>query len=86
MSTKAKKIIDDTILNSKDFTMFIEQQVSKSGCDILDALVTYAEKNNIEIETVAGLVKNSHVLKARLAAESEKYNLLKEKSGNKLPI
>jgi hypothetical protein len=86
MAANVKKEINEKLLNTKEFTMFIEKQVSQSGCEYLDAIVSYADKHQIEIETVASLVKNSHVLKARLAAESEEANLLKSKKSNKLPI
>lgn len=86
MTAKVKNQISEKLLNTKEFTLFIEKQVTQSGCDYLDAIVSYADKHQIEIETVASLVKNSHVLKARLAAESEDANLLKTKKSSKLPI
>lgn len=79
------KEIEDNILTVKQFTDMIEEMVVKYRCTYLDALTLYAEKNNVEIETVASLVKNSHVLKAKLAAESEESNLIKS-GGSKLPI
>lgn len=78
--------IDKKIITVKDFTYQIERFVSEKRCEYLDALIYYAEKNNVEVESIASLVKNSHVLKAKLAAESEDNNLIKRKSGKKLPI
>lgn len=79
------KEITDNILTVKQFTEEIELFVSQSSCSYLDALTWYAEKHNVEIETVASLVRNSHILKAKLAAESEDAKLIK-RSGSKLPI
>jgi len=49
----------------------------------MDALVHYSEYNDIEIETIADLVKKIPVLKVSLLEEAEKLNLV-EKSA-KLP-
>jgi len=49
----------------------------------MDALVHYSEYNDIEIETIADLVKKIPVLKLSLLEEAEKLNLV-EKSA-KLP-
>ncbi len=85
MSAKAKKAVEET-LNTKNFTLLIEEFVARTGSDYLDAMIHFAEKNNVEIDTVASLVKTSHVLKAKLAAESEETRLLKPTTGAKLPI
>ena len=77
--------IDEKIITVKDFALSIETFVNDKKIGYLDALTHYADQNNVEIETIASLVKNSHVLKAKLAAESEGKKLLKA-SGNKLPI
>lgn len=79
------KEITDNILSIKEFTEVIESMVKDHQCTYLDALTLYAENNQVEIETVASLVKNSHVLKAKLAAEAEENKTLKP-SGSKLPI
>ena len=84
METSMKELTD-SILTVKQFTSVIETMVSKMDCTYLEALTKYAEDNGIEIETIGSLVKGSHVLKAKLAAESEELRLLKP-SGAKLPI
>jgi hypothetical protein len=86
----AKKLTDvrevnENILTVKEFTMIIEDMVSRMRMSYLDALTHYAEINSIEVETVGALVKSSHVLKAKLASESEEMRLI-QSSGNKLPI
>jgi hypothetical protein len=79
------KEISDNILSVKQFTETIEMYVKKRDCTYIDALTLYAEENEIEIETVASFVKNSHVLKAKLAAESEENKTIKPQ-GSKLPL
>lgn len=82
---KDLKDINDKIMTVKEFTVIIEGMVVDLRCTYLDALTTYSDQNNIEIETVGALVKSSHVLKAKLAAESEEMKLIAS-SGSKLPI
>lgn len=79
------KEISDNILTVKAFTAIIEEKVSELQCTYLEALTQYAEDNNIEIETIGALVKSSHVLKAKLAVESEELKLIKP-VGARLPI
>lgn len=86
----AKKVpataISDNILSVKEFSALIEKMVQQLNCDYLEALMIYAEDNGVEVETIGSLVKNSHTLKAKLAAESEGKLLLKAGSSRKLPI
>tara|TARA_R110000772_G_scaffold107704_1_gene210287 strand:- start:8489 stop:8743 length:255 start_codon:yes stop_codon:yes gene_type:complete len=79
------EVLTQSIITVKQFTEIIEDMVSKNNCSYLEALTMYAEDNTIEIESVASLVKSSHLLKAKLAAESEEVYLLKS-SGAKLPL
>lgn len=79
------KELSDTILTVKQFSVVIEKMVKELECSYLEALTLYADKNGVEIETVGSLVKSSHVLKAKLAAESEELGLIKS-SGAKLPL
>ena len=76
----------EKILTVKEFSVIIEKMVSELRCSILEALMIYADKNGVELETIGSLVKNSHTLKAKLAAEAEADLLLKPNSTRKLPI
>ena len=78
-------VISKSIVSVKLFTEIIEGKVQRDGSTYLEALTMYAEDNNIEIESIATLVKSSHLLKAKLAAESEDTFLLKP-TGAKLPL
>jgi len=50
----------------------------------MEALLIYAEEQNIEVETIAQLTKQSSVIKAKLEEECHEQNLLKH--GAQLPI
>ena len=47
----------------------ISSKLSK-GVPYIDALVDFAEKNNLEIETIAQIVKKSSILKEKIKTES----------------
>jgi hypothetical protein len=72
------------ILSSKEFeTKIKELMKEKSPITMIDAVVLYCEKNNIEIETAASLVtsKMKHVIEA----EAIKGKMITTKNA-KLPI
>lgn len=47
----------------------ISRHISR-GVPYIDALVDFAEKNNIEIETVAQIVKKSSILREKIKSEA----------------
>lgn len=63
----------------------IEKKLSV-GSTYIDALIEYASDHNIEIETVAEIVKKSTVIKEKIKAEAYSRRLLKkdDTSSNKL--
>ena len=65
------------------FIKEIQRLTRNSDTSYMDAIVYYAETYDIEIETVAELVKKIPVLKSHLLDEAEILNLV-EKSA-KLP-
>ena len=46
----------------------------------------YAHQANVEIETVASLIKGSQILKAKIQADAERLHMIKSASAAKLPI
>ena len=51
----------------------------------MDAILHYAEQNDLEVESVAKLVKINSTIKEKLLVEAEDLNFMKEKSP-RLPI
>lgn len=47
------------------------------GVSYIDALVDYADKHNLEIETVAEIVKRSQIMKEKIRSEAIKMKLVK---------
>lgn len=55
----------------------ISELLSK-GVPYIDALVHYAEKNNIEIESIANVVKKSSILKEKVRSEAVTLKMVKK--------
>ena len=78
-------MIELNIKTPTQFALEIESVVKEKKIDYLDAVMYYVEKNNIEVETAASLIKSSQILKGKIAAEAEELKLLKT-GGARLPI
>jgi hypothetical protein len=54
----------------------ISEKLSK-GVSYIDALVEYAKENDIEIETVAEIVKKSSIIKEKVRSEAITLKMVK---------
>ena len=45
---------------------------------LIDALVTYAENNGLEIETIAAIIKKSSILKEKVRSEAVQLRMVKK--------
>jgi hypothetical protein len=79
-----KKIKINSIKSVQDFIKDIDLLVNDFQLDYIDAVVYYCEKNNIEIETAASLVKSSSKIKAKIQLAAEEKNYMTKSA--KLPI
>ena len=77
-------IIFDKALTQEKLISEIEHIVIDCGTNYIDAIVHYCDQNNIEVETVASIIKSSGKLKSRLQAEGEQLNFLPRSA--RLPI
>jgi len=55
----------------------ISDMLSK-GINYIDALVAYAEKNNLEIEMIADIVKKSSILKEKVRSDAIELRMVKK--------
>lgn len=55
----------------------ISRHISR-GVPYIDALVDYAEKNNIEIETIAQIVKKSSILREKIKSEAVELKMVRK--------
>ncbi len=78
-------MIQNNIRTPTQFVAEVEKIVKEKKMTCLDACLDYARTANIEIETIASLIKGSQVLKSKIQADAEDQRLLKINSA-KLPI
>ena len=83
---KEIKDLEDKFLTPTKFSAEIERLVLKSEGLItyIEAVVTYCQENEIELETVPKLI--SKPLKERLKHEAQRLNYMKQTSKGVLPL
>ena len=81
-----EKQLDDKFLTPTKFSQEIERLVKRSNglISYIEAVVTYCQENEIELETVPKLM--SKPLKERLRHEAEHLNYMKKRSKGVLPL
>jgi len=72
-----KEISTENIV--KEIQAFIDK-----GVPYIDAVVEYAEKNEVEIEVIGQMIKSSPILKAKIQYEAEELNMMDKT--DRLPI
>ena len=79
-----KKDLDDKFLTPTKFSQEIERLVKKSNglISYIEAVVTYCQENEIELETVPKLI--SKPLKEKIKCEAINLNFLKKTSRARL--
>jgi hypothetical protein len=77
-TTIVENIIETKFLSAEKFSLDIETYVKENKCDYIEAIISYCDENNIEVETVPKLL--SKPLKERLKFNAEKLNFLKKTS------
>jgi len=71
-------------MSTEKFSIEIDKIVANHNIDYIDAVIHYCEKNGLEIEAAASLIRNNQRIKARLRNEAEDLNFLPKRA--KLPI
>lgn len=81
-------MIDDVELGftktPTDFMLEIDKIALDKQLNYIDAVVYFCEKNGVEIETAASLIKGSAKMKAKIQLDAEQQNYLPKT--RKLPI
>jgi len=72
------------LMNSKKFSLIIEDIVKEKKITYMDAVISYCEKNDIDPSSIGPLVNKS--LKEKIKEEAEKLNLVEKSSTAVLPI
>lgn len=74
----------ENAISPAKFIKEVEEFVLRTKESYIDAIVHLCQKNNIEIETAASIMKGSMVMKSKLQVEAEDMNYLPKKA--KLPL
>jgi predicted aldo/keto reductase-like oxidoreductase len=72
-----KEISTENIV--KEIQAFIDK-----GVPYIDAVVEYAEKNEVEIEVIGQMIRSSPILKAKIQYEAEELNMMDKT--DRLPV
>jgi hypothetical protein len=76
--------LEHKIMTKKRFTKAVEVLVSQKGFSYLDAMTYIIEERGMDYMNIKKLL--SPAIKAKLTAEATRFNLLKVKKKNKLPV
>ena len=71
------------MLNKSEFNQEIEKFVKNTGETYIDAVIHYAEKNGLEVETISKMLNK--VIRQKIESAASDLNLLREKLC-KLPV
>ena len=81
-------MVDDVILqktmSNEKFIKEVENLVTKYRLDYMDAVVHLCEKNGIEIEAAASIIKNNIKIRSKIQAAAEDLNYLPKSA--RLPV
>ncbi len=75
---KHRSVSIPTMITSKEFVKIIDEIAQKEGLTLLSAVSHFCERNNVEVETAASLIKSSSKFKKRMTEEARTLNLLKK--------
>ena len=75
----------ESVKSSMEFIKDIEKLVKEKNMEYFDAVLLYCERNQIEIETIAAVIKQNSTLKAKIQVEAENSNMMKRTTA-RLPI
>ena len=72
------------LVNSKKFSLIVEDIVKKKKITYMDAVISYCEDNDIDPSSIGPLVNKS--LKEKIKEEAQELNLVEKSSTAVLPI
>lgn len=78
------KEIEQEVLSTNNFVDEINEIVKNDNVDFIDAVIHYCEINELEIESVAAIIKKDGNIKGKIQREAEDLNFLPKSA--RLPI
>ncbi len=67
-----------------EFPAEIEKLVRENEIEYMDAVILWCERNNLEVEFAAEMIRRNAALKAKIQIEAENLNFMKKSA--RLPI
>ena len=77
-------IYERFVMNSKEFSLKIENIVKEKRCSYMDAVILYCEELEIDPGTVSNLISKS--LKEKIKLEATNLRMLKYPKCGQLPV
>jgi len=74
----------DHVKSSEELFKEIDKIVREKSIDYFEAVIYYCEKNKLEVEVAAALIKQNPTLKAKIQLEAEDLNMIKKTT--RLPV
>lgn len=74
----------EPVKSSEELFKQIDEIVRDKKIDYFEAVLLYCEKNNLEVEVAASLIKQNPILKAKIQLAAEDLNMIKKTS--RLPV
>lgn len=71
-------------LQYEEFVAHIHKTARQSDCSYMEAVIDYAQKNDIEIEAIADIIRKNPNLKSRIQDEAEDLFMMEKTA--KLPV
>lgn len=78
------EVVLGKVVTTEKFISEVEKLVNNYNLDYMDAIIHYCEKNNLELEAAASIIKSNAKMKAKLQSEGETLNFLPKRA--KLPF
>lgn len=72
------------MLKQINFTQEVRTLCQDKSMEYIDAVIHWCEKNNVDVEYAAALIKKDAVMMSQIQIEAENLNILKKTA--KLPI
>lgn len=82
---QTKMTKDVVSLTPEKIHLAISDQIA-NGIPYIDALIEYATKNNLEIESVADVIKKSSILKEKIRTEAVNLRMVKKSEDQMVDI
>ena len=74
-----------SFFDTNKFIAQINEMCSGESIEYIDAVIVWCERNNIELEFIAGVIKKDPLIKSKIQLEAEQLNFIKP-AGSRLPI